>query len=74
MDGGVLAGAAAVLQLSMALHRQGIPEERLQRIHDAIRDRHYLVLLLCGENEVDHWPGKLHGSDAELITDYPYVA
>lgn len=74
IGGGAMAGAAAVSQLSLALHRQGVPQEQLQRLHDAIRKGRYLVLLRCGENEVDHWRGKLDDGGVEEIADYPYLA
>jgi hypothetical protein len=72
VGGGVLAGAAAVSQLSAALHRQGVPREKLQRLHDAIRNGNYLLLLRCGENEVDHWRGMLDGSGALEVDDFAY--
>ena len=71
--GGVLAGAAAVSQLSVALHRHGIPKEELQRLHDAIQNGEYLLVLRCGENEVDHWRGMLGGSGVLEVDDFPYA-
>ena len=72
VGGGVLAGAAAVSQLSAALHRQGVPQEKLQRLHDAIRNGKYLLLLRCGQNEVDHWRGMLDGTGATEVDDFAY--
>jgi len=43
--GGVMAGAAAASQLSVALRQMGIPEERLQALHDAIERGDYIVML-----------------------------
>jgi hypothetical protein len=72
VGGGVFAGAAAVSQLAAALHRQGVPKEKLQRLHDAIRAGKYLLLLRCGENEVDHWRSMLDGTGALEVDDFAY--
>lgn len=74
IGGGAMLGAAAVSQLTMALHRQGVPKEKLQHLQDAIRKGRYLVMLRCGANEVDHWRGKLDSDDVDEINDYPYVS
>ncbi len=74
LGGGISAGAAALSQIALALHRQGVPKDQLQHLHDAIRENHYLVLLRCGENEVDHWRGKLDSRDVEEVADYPYLS
>lgn len=74
IGGGAMLGAAAVSHLAMALHRQGVPKEELQRLHDAIREGRYLVMLRCGANEVDHWRGRLDSSNVDEIHDFPYVS
>jgi hypothetical protein len=48
---GTMAGAAAISQLAVALHRMGVPGERLQHYHDEIGVGHYLVLMRCGDDE-----------------------
>ena len=40
-----LAGAAAVSQLAVALHRHGLPEETLQELHQKVEQGHYLIIL-----------------------------
>jgi hypothetical protein len=72
VGGGVLAGAAAVSQLSAALHRQGVPQDKLQHLHDAIRSGKYLLMLRCGENEADYWRGMLNGTGAVEVDDFAY--
>jgi hypothetical protein len=74
VGGGIMAGAAVVSHLTSALHRQGVPKDKLQQLHDAIRAGKYLLLLRCGENEVDHWRGLLDGSGAQGVDDYPYTS
>jgi len=45
LGGGTLAGAAALSQVSVALHREGIPEESLEELHDAVEAGNILVIL-----------------------------
>ena len=45
LGGGTLAGAAALSQISVALHREGIPEESLEELHDAVEAGNILVIL-----------------------------
>ncbi|HKK13530.1 MAG TPA: hypothetical protein VKA14_02600 [Gammaproteobacteria bacterium] len=49
--GSAMAGAAALSQVAVALHRMGVPEERLHHYHEAIDQGHYVVLLRCGSRE-----------------------
>jgi len=72
VGGGVLAGAAAVSQLSAAMHRHGVPNEKLHRLHAAVSNGKYLLILRCGENEVDHWRGMLDGTGASEVDDFAY--
>ena len=74
IGGGAMLGAAAVSQLSIALHRQGVPKDKLQHLHDAIREGRYLVMLRCGANEVDHWRSRLDSGDVDEINDFRYVS
>ncbi|MGA7801359.1 MAG: hypothetical protein WCC36_11170, partial [Gammaproteobacteria bacterium] len=71
--GGAMAGAAAISQLAVALHRMGVPEERLRDYHDAIDNGHYLVLLRCGDQrEADRHRTELGMWGAQAVEDYPY--
>lgn len=45
LSGGVMAGAAAVSQLAVVLHRIGIPEDKIQLLHDDITNGCYLLIL-----------------------------
>jgi hypothetical protein len=40
-----LAGAAAISQLAVALHRHGLPEATLEVLHKKIEQGHYLIIL-----------------------------
>ncbi len=68
--GTVMAGAAVVEELASALHSAGIPEERLQELHDDIMSGHPLVLLHCppGDEACRH---ALDGSGAQKLREIP---
>lgn len=71
--GGAMAGAAAISQLAVALHRMGVPEERLQSYHDAIDKGHYVVLLRCSDpREVERHRTELGMWGAEAVEDFAY--
>jgi hypothetical protein len=73
LTGGAMAGAAALSQLAVALHRMGVPEERLQYFHQTIEEGHYVLLLRCGESEeVERWSTALRWGGADSVEDYPF--
>lgn len=67
-----MAGAAAFSQLAIAFHRTGIPEERIQALHKAIEDGHYLLLLRGAESEVEKWKEVLSSANPLELHDLPY--
>jgi uncharacterized membrane protein len=69
---GIMAGAAALSQLAIAFHRTGIPEEKIQALHKAIEDGHYLFLLRGAESEVEKWKEILNSADPLELHDLPY--
>jgi hypothetical protein len=73
VTGGVMAGAAAISQLSVALHRMGIPEDRLQAYHDAIEQGHYVLLVRLGNpQEAAHWRQELGWPEPTTLEVFPY--
>lgn len=72
LTGGVMAGAAAVTQLAVALHRSGVPEERLEDLQQALVEGNYLVLLRAGGENVERWLPVLWHAGARDTRDYPY--
>ena len=73
LAGGAMAGAAAISQVAVALHRMGVPEAQLQAYHDALEQGRYLVLLRCGDDEdVDRWRPELGWPAPERLDVYPY--
>lgn len=71
--GSAMAGAAAVSQLAVALHRMGVPEERLAHYHQAIDDGRYVILAICGSAEQEqqlHTQLGMWGADEVEVFDY----
>ena len=57
IGGAGLAGAAAVSQLAVVLHRHGLPEEILEDLHHAIEAGQYLVIIqtAAGDEREGYW-------------------
>ena len=70
--GGAAVGAAALSQLAVAFHRAGIPEEKIQALHQAIEDGHYLLMVRGAESEVGKWKAVLASGEPLEIHDLPY--
>ncbi|HFD79043.1 MAG TPA: hypothetical protein ENK05_01460 [Gammaproteobacteria bacterium] len=74
---GLMAGAAAVTHLTTALHRAGIPEEKLEELHQAVMDGKTLLILhcdrddRCGNEDPQAWVQKLRWEGAESVTTLP---
>jgi uncharacterized membrane protein len=73
IGGGVLAGAGAVSQLGVAVHRMGVPAEKIEQYHERLEQGEYLVMLIVDAEEVERWRQKLSQTQPDLVADYPYV-
>lgn len=71
VGGGVMAGAAALTELASALHRMGIAEPELQRIHQAIEQGRHVLVLHTESAEAERWRSLLQWSGAESIAVLP---
>jgi hypothetical protein len=75
LTGGAMAGAAAISEIAVALHRMGVPEDRLQAYHDAIEQGHYVLLLRLGDSdEVARWRPELEWpapTELQVFAYYP---
>lgn len=49
--GGAMAGAAAVSELTVAMRSSGIPEEKIEHLHEAVREGKVVLLLRCHPEE-----------------------
>lgn len=70
---GTMAGAAALSQLSVALHRSGIPEQEIQALHKAIEDGKYVLMLRGAESEIEQWRDMLAAGGPSSIENLPYT-
>ena len=70
--GGAMAGAGAVSHLITAMHRAGIPEEELQRLHKAIENGEYVLMLRCRSHECDQYRPVVKQAGADEILDHPF--
>ncbi len=70
---GTMAGAAALSQLSVALHRTGIPEQKIEELHKDIEDGKYVLMLRGAESELEQWRPVLEAGHPSAIDNLPYT-
>jgi uncharacterized membrane protein len=70
---GTMAGAAALSQLSVALHRSGIPDEKIHALHEAIEHGKYVLMLREAESEIEQWGDILAAGKPVSIDNLPYT-
>lgn len=51
IGGGAMAGAAVITDFTGALQKIGIPEEKLDIIHSAVEQGHFIVILHCDNDQ-----------------------
>lgn len=51
LGAGVMVGSAVATRLGIALHRLGIPEHKLEQLHQSIMDGKTLLLIHCGDQD-----------------------
>jgi hypothetical protein len=54
------------------MHRSGVPEEKLEALHDAIEQGHYLVMLRLDEEEAGKWQTLVAHAGAGMVDMYEY--
>ena len=64
---GVMAGAAVVTRLTIALRRVGMPEDKLEALHQAIMDGKTVLILHCGADDPVMWQQRIKWYGAELV-------
>lgn len=73
LAGGTMAGAAALSEVAVAIHQQGVPEEKLHHLHEAIKQGHYVVILRCSTDEAEHCRSLLTRHGNEEVDEFPYL-
>lgn len=66
---GIMTAGAAASHLTIALRRMGLPEDKLDMLHQAVMDGKTLVLLDVGNESSEEWRSRLEwkGADPVLI-------
>ncbi len=72
IGGGVMAGAAALSHLAVVMRRIGLPEDKLEAMHQAIADGGYVVMLRVATEEAARWRGVLTSLDADELMEFPF--
>lgn len=72
LGGGAMAGAAAASEFTVAMHRSGVPGEKLEMLQDAIGQGHYLIMLRLDEKESGKWQTLLGHAGARSVDMYEY--
>ncbi len=67
-----MAGAAAVTHLASVMHRMGIPQDKLDYLHQAIVDGHFVLLLREAADQIQPWLDVISQSEAKEVMELPY--
>jgi hypothetical protein len=73
VGGALMAGGASLSELTVAIHRMGVPEDRLQETQQFIESGHYVVLLVLHRDATERWRQTLEQASPKAIWSYPYV-
>ena len=68
---GLMTAGAAVTHLTIALHRLGIPEDKLDILHQAVMDGKTVLLLHCGHEDPATWRQRLVWTGADPVFTMP---
>lgn len=69
---GLMGAGAAVTHLSIALNRLGIPDDKLQILHQAIMDGKTVLLIHCGKDDPATWRQRASlWTEAETVFSMP---
>ena len=73
--GAVMAGAGAAAQLTVVIHRMGIPDARVDEMQQRIERGEALVMLILPQEKVEPWRPMLTAPDAQPLAlwELPYT-
>ncbi len=70
---GGMTGGAAATHLATVMHRMGIPQQQLDRLHSEIEQGHYVLLLRQMTAEIPGWKSLLQSSSPRMLIELPYT-
>jgi len=73
VGGATMAGAAAASQLSVAIHRMGVPDEAIEEVQSLLDQGRVLLLMIVKESELSPWRERLEKTHAERLMTFPYT-
>lgn len=73
VTGGVMAGAGAASQMTVAIHRMGVPDDRLDETRTRLARGEHLLMLIAAADETERWKGLVEETGADPVWVYPYV-
>ena len=73
LGGAAMTAAAAATHLGTVMHRMGIPHDHLDRLHAAIEQGHYVLLLRQASAEIQPWKSFLQAGRPEVLLEFPYT-
>jgi hypothetical protein len=70
-----MAGAGAAAQLTVVIHRMGIPDARVDEMQQRIERGEALVMLILPQEKVEPWRPMLTAPDAQPLAlwELPYT-
>ena len=71
LGAGVMAGSALATRVGIALHRIGIPRDKLEHLHQAIMDGKTLLLIHCGREDPQALGQRLQWQGADDVSTLP---
>ncbi len=72
VGGAAMAGVATLTHLTSVMHRAGIPQDKLDHLHQAIVEGHFVLLLRGAADQTLPWREVFRQSDAREIIELPY--
>jgi hypothetical protein len=73
LGGTIMVGAGAAAQLSVAIHRMGIPDTCIDEMHERLERGEHMVMLILHEDEIYRWRPKIEDTEPNAFWDLPYT-
>lgn len=73
LGGTAMAGAGAISQLGVAVHRMGVPKEQIEQFQERLKQGEYLLMLIVDNAELEAMRERLSQHRPALLSDFPYV-